>query len=294
MLKLACVLLAVAGVAFSGGLDTKIKPLLSGFRGTVYLYAQNLDTRASYGVRENERVRTASTIKLPIMCGVFNAIENGHAKWQDQITLHDEDKVSGSGVLREFSNGDRFTVEDLVHMMIVVSDNTATNLILDHFSGDDINAFADRLGLKNTRVLRKVRGDGNQLKSPSGWTAAGRVEENQRFGLGFSTPRDMVLLLEQIANGKVVNAAASKEMIEILGRQQDSTGMRRRIHGMRIANKTGSLDHLRSDVGLVFTPHGRVAMAITCEDIPEIDYTPDNTGSILIADIAKVLVESLQ
>ena len=63
---------------------------------------------------------------------------------------------------------------------------------------------------------------------------------------------------------------------------------------MRIANKTGALDHLRSDVGIVFTPHGRVAMAITCEDIPEIDYTPDNTGSILIADLAKILAESLQ
>ena len=284
---------AAACVASGSDLDTRIKASLAEFHGVVYLYAKNLDTGVSYGIRENERVRTASTIKLPIMAAIFKAVAAGRAKWSDQIVLHDSEKVSGSGVIREFSDEDRFTTADLVHMMIVVSDNTATNLLLDRFPADTVNAFMDTLGLKQTRALRKIRGDGNDLKQPSGWSAAGRLPENQRFGIGVTTPREMVMLLERIVRGELVNADASREMLAILERQQDSDCIRRRMPDVRIANKTGALDHLRSDVGVVFSPHGRIAMAITCDDLPEVNYTPDNAGALMIADLARTLVEGL-
>ena len=289
----ALLALFAASEASGSDLDARIKASIAGFHGVVYLYAKNLDTGVSYGIRENERVRTASTIKLPIMAAIFKAVDASGAKWADQIVLHEGEKVSGSGVIREFSDGDRFTVADLVHMMIVVSDNTATNLLLDRFPADSVNGYMDTLGLKQTRALRKIRGDGNDLKQPSGWSAAGRLSENQRFGIGVSTPREMVMLLEKIVRGEVVNADASREMIAILERQQDSDCMRRRLPDVRIANKTGALDHLRSDAGVVFSPHGRIAMAITCEDMPEVNYTPDNAGALMIAELARTLVEGL-
>jgi beta-lactamase class A len=279
------VLSLIIFAAFAGSLDSRVHQAIAPFHGTVYLYAKNLDTGQTYGLRENERVRTASTIKLAIMAGLFAAVADGHVKWTDEIVLHDDDKVTGSGVLDEFSDGVRLPIQDLMHLMIVLSDNTATNLILDRISADAVNAEMDKLGLKQTRSLRKVRGDGSQLKPPSGWSAAGRLPENQKFGLGVTTPKEMVQLLEKIES--------SKEMIAVLKRQQDQDGIRRKLQDMPIANKTGSLDALRSDVGIVYSPKGRIAMAITCDGMPKADYGPENPGAILIGQLALILIDGL-
>ena len=287
-MRLFSVLLLLAPL-FAGTVEDRI----AGFKGTVCLYAKNLDTGKTFAIRENERVRTASTIKLPIMAALFAAVERGRVRWSEELTVRDEDKVSGSGVLHEFSNGVKLPIADVMHLMIVLSDNTATNLIIDRITADAVNDEMDRLGLKNTRSNRKVRGDGNQLKAPSGWSKAGRLPENEKFGLGVSTPREMVTLLEKLEKGEVVSAAASREMIAVLKRQQDNDCIRRKFQDVPVANKSGALDALRSDVGIVYSPRGRVALAITCDGMPEINYGPDNAGAVLIADLAKLLVEEL-
>jgi beta-lactamase class A len=270
----------------------RVQAAVKGFQGSVFLYAKNLETGVSFGLREDERVRTASTIKLPIMAAVFTAVGEGKARWNEELTLHDADKVSGSGALFEFSDGVRLPLRDVMHLMIVVSDNTATNLILDRFTADYVNAQMDRLGLKQTRALRKVRGDGSELKPPSGYSAAGRLPENQRFGLGVTTPREMVALLEKIERGEVVSREASKGMIGVLRRQQIQDGIGR--HSPHpVASKSGALDALRSDAGIVYASGGRIAMSITCDDMPKIDYSPDNVGDKLISELALILVEGL-
>ena len=294
MTRLAFVLsLALAWKADAASLDERIQATIQAFQGTVSIYAKNLDTGKTYGLREDQPVRTASTVKLPIMVALFRAVEDGKAKWSETLLLRDEDKVSGSGVLHELSGGVRLPLADVMHLMIVVSDNTATNLIIDRITADAVNEEMDRYGLTRTRSLRKVRGDGNALKAPAGWSQAGRLEENQRFGLGVSTPREMVLLLERIAKGQAVNAQASKEMIEILKRQQYKDGIGRRLGAVEVASKSGALDALRSDVGIVFAKRGRIAIAITVDGMPKVDYSADNVGNILIADLSKVLVEML-
>src|SRR6202049_4387536 len=203
-------MLALSGVVLCGQtLDQKIKQATAGFHGAPSLFAKNLDTGATYGLRENERVRTASTIKLAIMVTVFDAVEHGHAKWTDKLTLHDSDKVAGTGVLGEFSDGMQFPIRDLVHLMIVLSDNTATNLLLDRFTADAVNAEMDSLGLPNTRCLRKILIGG---KGPSGVSQAGRIEENQRFGLGVSTPREMVSLIETMDREELAHSVSPPEM----------------------------------------------------------------------------------
>jgi beta-lactamase class A len=223
-----------------------------------------------------------------------DAVAKGDARWDELLTLSSAEKVSGSGVLgSEFSDGVRLPLRDVANLMIVLSDNTATNMILERIGADRVNTVMDRLGLRTTRSLRKIRGDGSVLKSPSGWSAAGRLPENQRYGIGISTPRDMVTLLEKLERGEAVSPEASREMLAILKRCQDDTGLRRRIGGVPVASKSGALDALRSDVGIVYGKDARVAMAITVEGIPAVDYTPDNAGSVLIADLAKMLVEGL-
>jgi beta-lactamase class A len=284
-------LIALSWAGLCGqNLDQKIRQTTSNFHGVTSLFARNLDTGTSFGLRENERVRTASTIKLAIMVTVFDAVEHGRAKWTDKLTLHESDKVGGTGVLFEFSNGLQFPIRDLVHLMIVVSDNTATNLLLDRFTADAVNAEMDSLGLKDTRCLRKILIGG---KAPTGVSQAGRLVANQRFGLGVSTPREMVSLMEKMQQDQLVTPAASREMIAILKRQQDKNGIGRRTGDLPVADKTGSLDHLRSDVGVVYTPGGRIAIAITVDDIPDVNYSPDNAGSILISQLTGLLLDGL-
>ena len=294
MHPLSILLLFSVAAASAQPLQEALRARIADFPGTVSLYAKNLDTGVTVGIRESDPVRTASTIKLPIMLAVFDAVERGHAKWTEPLTVSAVDKVSGSGVIgSEISNGVQLPLRDVVQLMIVLSDNTATNMILERFTADAVNVYLDKIGIKTTRALRKVRGDGTQLKSPAGWSAAGKLGENQKYGLGVSTPRDMVTILEKLERGEIVNADASREMIDILKRCQDNAGIRRRLSGIAIANKTGSLDALRSDAAIVYSKGGPIAMAITVDGIPKRDYTPDNAGSLLIADLAKILVDGL-
>lgn len=267
-------------------IDDAIQRRISFFPGQIGVYAKNLATGAVYAHHADERVRTASTIKLPILIATFEAVAEGQARWTDLITLHKADMVSGSGVLTEFSDGVRLPLRDLVHLMIVLSDNTATNLVLDQVTAEAVNRRMERLGLTATKSLRKVLSG-----KPSGVSAAGRLPENQRFGLGVSTPYEMVTLLEKLYRGELVSKEASAEMIAILKRQQDRQGIGRQLRGVEIASKAGALDHLRSDVGIVYTKGGPIAMAITVEGIPEVDYGNDNRGLLIISDLSNILLE---
>jgi beta-lactamase class D len=266
----------------------EIESRIAALPGTVSLFAINLETRETFSIRPDELVRTASTIKLPIMAAVFSAVAQGTASWDERIEMRAEDKVSGTGVIRELADGTKLTLRDLVHTMIVVSDNTATNLLLDRFSADFVNAEMDKLGLRQTRVLRKIMGN-----APSGHSREGLQEEYRKYGLGVSTPREMADLMARLARGDVVNAEASAGMLAILGRQQFKDGIGRRLPGDWVASKSGSLDRLHSDVGLVSSTGGRLAVAITVDDMLRTDYSADNAGSRLIGDVARALAGGL-
>lgn len=261
--------------------------------GEVWFCARNLRTGKTLEWRADERVRTASTIKLPIMAAVYSEVAAGRLKWDQPVTLRAEDKVSGSGVLTEFSPGTILALRDLVHLMIVVSDNTATNLVLDRLTADRVNERLNSWGLKDTRSLRKVRGDGAKLKEASGWSRDGLRPELQRYGLGVSTSREMVRLLEMLHAGKVVSEAASREMIEILKRQQYKDAIGRKTGSLDVASKSGSLDRLRSDVGIVYTPDGPVAMAMTVDGLPATDYSPENPALPWMGELAQRLLAEL-
>jgi beta-lactamase class A len=274
-------------------LEQQVQSALHGFRGKISLYAKNIDTGRAFGYHPDEKVRTASTIKLPLLAAAFQAIAEGKASWDDRVTLKDEDKVSGAGILPEFSAGDSLTLRALSHLMIVLSDNTATNLVLDRITADYVNDYLDKLGLTRTRSMRKVRGDGADLKSPTGFSRAGRMPENERFGLGSSSPREMVTLLEKIERRDIVSPEASEEILKILKRQQDRNGIARRMGNAPVANKAGALERLRSDVGIIYSKGGRIVLAITCDDMPASDWSSDNPALLLMARLAEILVAGL-
>lgn len=275
-------------------LDQQVKTQMQGFSGKVSLYAENLQTGASYGLGAEEPTRTASTIKLAIMAECFFEASEGKLKWTEPVKVTEDEKVSGSGLVQDFTDGDELPIRDMVDLMIVVSDNTATNLILNRIGGNAVNARLAQLGFTQIRVMRKILGDGKNLKPhPSGITDEGAKPENKKWGIGRSSPREMVRILEMLYRGELVNKAASDEMLAILKRQRDHDCIGRDMKDVTIASKSGSLDHLRSDVGIIYSKGGPIAMAITVEDIPEIDYTPDNPGDLLISRLSQIFVDAL-
>jgi beta-lactamase class A len=266
-------------------LDAAVKAEISSIPGNVWIYAKNLDTGATYSLRGDERVRTASTIKLPILVAVYAEVAEGRARWDQELILTKEKKVPGAGVLTEFSDGTKLTLRDAANLMIVVSDNSATNLVLDVVSSETVNARMDALGLTKTRSIRKIGGGSPaKVNDDPVWSL---------YGLGVSTPHEMVTLLERLERGEIVSPEASKEILETLKREQYGEGIGRTLYDVPVASKVGILDRLRSDIGIVYSRRGRIAMAITVDDMPEVHYAPDNPGFLLISHLSILLMEGL-
>src|SRR5678816_4592704 len=249
-------------------LDDQVKALVSSFKGKVSLFAKNLDTGQTYGLNPDERVRTASTIKIAVMIEAFARVAEGKAKWTDEVVLTKEKKVSGSGILGELSDGLRLTLRDAVNLMMMLSDNTATNLVLDVLTTDAVNARMEPLRFKQIQINRKVMSGGD--------SQAGKDPENKKYGLGFATPHEMVLVMEKLERGEIISPAISKEMIELMKREQARYAIGRSLPDVPMASKYGALDRLRSAIGILYTKNGRIAMAISCDEMPEVMWSVDN------------------
>jgi beta-lactamase class A len=266
-------------------LDRRVRAEAAGFKGNVYLYAKNLDTGAVYDFGGDEPVRTASTIKVAVMVEAFARVAEGKARWSDELVLSKAARYAGSGVLNDLADGLRLSLRDAVTLMMTVSDNTATNMVLDHLSTDAVNARMESLGLKQTRIMRRVGGGGVSRE--------GQIEANKRFGLGRTTPREMATLVERLERGEVVSPEVSKEMVELLKREQTTNGIWRNLWRVPKATKSGSLDALRSNVGLIYHPRGRIALAVTCDDMPEPEWTPDNPAFRLMSRLSELIIDGL-
>jgi beta-lactamase class A len=285
MLKAGLVVVLLVGSVAAQSLDEQVKPVVAAFKGKVSLFAKNLDTGETYALNADERVRTASTIKIAVMIEAFARVAEGKAKWTDEVVLTKEKKVSGSGILGELSDGLKLTLRDAVNLMMILSDNTATNLVLDVLTTDAVNARMESLGFKQLKINRKV-GSGGE-------STAGKDPENKKFGLGVATTREMVLVMEKLERGEVINAAASKEMIDLMKREQGRNALGRSQWDVPMASKYGALDRLRSAVGILYTKDGKIAMAISCDEMPETMWSVDNPAYLLISRLSELLAKGL-
>jgi beta-lactamase class A len=274
-----------AQTSATNSLDQQVKNKVASFKGRVSLFAKNLDTGQTYALNADERVRTASTIKIAVMVEAFARVAEGRAKWTDEVVLTKEKKYGGSGILYELSDGLRLTLRDAVNLMMLVSDNTATNLVLEVLTTDAVNARMESLGLNQIKIMRKV-GSGGESK-------AGKDPENKRFGLGVATPREMVLLMEKLERGEVISSSASKQMIDLMKREQVRYAIGRSLWNVPMASKYGALDRLRSSIGIVYSKKGRIAMAISCDDMPDVMWSVDNPAYLLMSELSEVLVDGL-
>ena len=287
----ALVLASTSSFGQSTALDAEIRAEITPFKGKVFLYAKNLDTGQTYSYNGDERVRTASTIKIAIMIEVWSRVAEGKAKWSDELVLTKAARYAGSGILPELGDGLRLTLQDCVRLMMTLSDNTATNMVLDYLSTpttpgtDAVNARMNSLGFKATRIMRRVGGGGDSEE--------GKKAEGKKFGLGSTSPHEMVDIMEKLERGEIVNAPASKEMIELMKREQARYAIGRTIPSVTMASKYGALDALRSSVAILYTKQGRIAIAITVDDMPEVMWSVDNPGYLLMSRLSTIVTDGL-
>jgi len=291
VLVLGLIFTSYSALAQPGSLDTRVRNETAPFKGKVFIFAKNLDTGATYTYNGDERVRTASTIKIAVMIEVFARVAEGKAKWTDELVLTKAARYSGSGILPELGDGLRLTLQDCVRSMMTLSDNTATNMVLDYLSSntapgtDAVNDRMNSLGFKSTRIMRRIGGGGD--------SKAGKDPENRKFGLGATTPHEMVQILEKLDRGEIVSPEASKQMLDLMKREQPRYAIGRTTPEIPMASKYGALDALRSCVAVLYTKQGKIAMAIIVDDMPEVNWSVDNPAYLLMARLSLILSDGL-
>ena len=275
-------LLIVPGItpAAEKDLEGRIAPLAKAHRGKVAVAVKNLKTGEEFYLNADEPMPTASLIKLPIMVETFWQSNEGKVKLDKTITLQKDDKVPGSGILTShFSPGATFPLRDAMRLMIVFSDNTATNLVLDQIGIPSTNSRMEKLGFKNTRINAKVF---------KGSTTSIDPAATKKYGLGSTTAREMVQLLELIDAGKVASPAACKEMLAHLKACDDKEKMTRFLPaGTVVAHKTGSVNSSKTDAGILYLKTGPVALCVLTDENNDKRWVIDNAAQVLIAKIAK-------
>jgi serine-type D-Ala-D-Ala carboxypeptidase (penicillin-binding protein 5/6) len=253
-----------------------LMPLIKAHQGEVGLAVKHLKTGETYAYHADRAMPTASLIKLPVMITTYEAVENGKLSLDEMIKLKKDDFVQGSGILTaHFSPGDEISLRDAIHLMIVYSDNTATNLVLDKLGLPPTNECMERLGCPDTKINSEVfKGDTSINK-----------ERSRKYGLGSTSARDMVKLCELLYEKKLVTPKRCKEMLGHMYACDDKLKVPRLLPpGTRVAHKTGSIDAARTDAGIMETPSGPIAYCILTDKNKDRRWTDDNAGDAFCAE----------
>jgi beta-lactamase class A len=269
------------------GLAKRLRSLAKAHKGKVAIAVKHLQSGESFFLNADQVMPTASLIKLPVMIEVYQQAAEGKIKLTDMVTLRDKDKVPGSGILTyHFSEGATFSIRDATRLMIAYSDNTATNLLLAKIG---IAATAKRMeawSFPNTKLHAMVfKGD----------TTSVFPERTKKYGLGSTTAKEMVGILEKLHQGKLVSPAACKDMIEHLKNCQDKEKIKRFLPAKTVvAHKTGAVAGVRTDAGILYLHAGPVALCILTADNADTRWEPDNAGNLLCGRVAKEVFDYFQ
>ena len=222
---------------------------------------------------------TASVIKFPILLAALDGVQRGALALTNRVELAPEDVVGGSGLLKEFDPGVRLTVKDYLTAMIVISDNSATNLMLRLLGIPEINTYLASLGLSVTRSLRPIRFPAPLPGEPR--------------GIGETTPGEMVRLLDMLVGGDILTAPLRELALDILRRQQYADGIPRYLpEDVVVAHKDGFVNDVRADVGIIYPPHrSPITLAVLCDSLVDRRYSVDHPAWLGIGRVAKVIYD---
>ena len=217
------------------------------FDGAMGVEILDLTNGHALSLNADDVFPTASSIKIAILAEFYRQVQQGKLKFTDMYTLQAGDLVGGSGISGAFTPGiTKLTLRDVAALMISVSDNSMTNVLIDRIGMDNVNALLDSLGLAHTRLRRKMMDT----------HAAAEGREN------VATPHEMVLLLKALYDGKVLNKELTEDFFKLLSTPKSSYIPRYLPEDLRVANKPGELEGVRTDSGIVFTGKRPFAISV--------------------------------
>jgi beta-lactamase class A len=225
-------------------LEPQIRQIAQNLDGVMGVAIEDLTTGEKFLLREDEVFPQASSIKIAVLAELYHQAQlssagaSGKAKLTDPYTVDARDLVQDSDIMLGLTPGvSRITNRDLATMVVAVSDNSAANVLIDRVGMENVNALLDSLGLTHTRLRRKMM----DVK------AASEGREN------VSTPREMMTLLERIYHGKVLNKEMTEDFLKMLSTLHKDNYIARDLpDGLRVADKSGELEGVRNDSGIVF------------------------------------------
>lgn len=253
-------------------LKNAIEKIISENKGNVGVVIKNITTNEIIKFNEQRVFPSASTIKLVVMTEILRQVKEGEHSLDEIIEITKEIKTGGDGILKELNNGNKYTLKEILTLMIILSDNTAANILINMAGMENVNKMATSLGMNNTKLQRRMMDS----------AAARAGKEN------LTCAEDMSTFLQLLYNKKILNEQYSNIMIDILKRQQ--VGGRITLYlpdDVIIAHKTGDLDKLEHDVGIVYLDNCNY---IICVLTNETETNKD--GREIIGKISKVVYDA--
>ena len=233
----------------------EIEKIISQVEGSVCINFYDLNKNNVFSINGDKKVLSASTIKLLILAELMKKISENKFSLSDTIMIADSMKTGGDGVLKELNTGHHFTLKELATLMIIVSDNQATNILIDFLGMENINQLGKELDLKETFLGRKMMDAEARKKGYDNYTCAD----------------DISLLLKLIYQEKLINKEASQLMLGILLRQQQGERLQRYLPSdIKIAHKCGDLDNLENDGGIIWLGDRAYILVVLTNGMPNL------------------------
>jgi beta-lactamase class A len=269
----------------------RIAALEAAFSGRVGFHAVRLEDGEEVALRADERFPTASVIKIGLCCAALELVARGEADLAETLTLPPAgERVAGGGILKQLEL-ETLSLRDVVELTIALSDNVATNALVERCGIERVNAYLTSLGLVETRILGPI--DFARTHDLDG-------------GIGISTPREQTVLLTALARGAILEPGLCEYLLAVLGRQHYQDQIPRwlgwnpyaQYHGrdqvLTVANKTGELDGIRADVGVVrHRERGTLAVAVFTDGGEDLRETVDVEGSLAVAECSAAIAARL-
>lgn len=278
-------------------LQQKLMDVVRDVSGTFGVSVKHLQTGEAASMNGDQLFQLASTFKIPILAALYRDVEAGKVSLDQMIKITEEDMVPGSGVLKELHLGTEVTVKDLALLMIIVSDNLATDRLLRLVGTDRVAAYMRELGLEQTHIHHSCW---DLLSLSVGMEPEAYSQEafNRILAWQFdpnsiafqadprnnaATPHDMARLVEMIATNEIISEAACDGMLDILCRQQFNSRLPYLLPAKtKVAHKTGTLGDVVNDVGIVYLPEdkGAFSIAVLSKDNPTMEEGERTIGRI--------------
>ena len=256
-------------------LQQEIEQLVRGFHGEAGIYVRNLKTHRTAAWQADVLFPTASMVKVPILCALFDKINRGELKYDQELTYHESLKYD-DGVTGSFRDGTRLPLCEVVMLMITLSDNTAS-LWLQQLAGGGaaINDWLATNHFAQTRVNSRT---------------PGREPNQQEYGWGQTTPREMAELLALIAGGRAVSPDASDQMFRVLSKPYwDGEALSQMPPYVHVASKSGAVNASKSEVVVVSRSSGDYVFCVITKNQKDQRWEHDNEGYVLIRKVSRLL-----